>query len=75
MPLPKLTACTPVNPLPEIVTEVPPALVPDGGEMPVTIGAAVGVVVAAVTADVTVMVCVNVLLLLPAALLSVNDTV
>jgi hypothetical protein len=84
---PKATASTPVKPLPEIVTEVPPAVVPDVGEMPVTVGGAavvvatVGdvvtatVVVVAVVEAATVMVCVAGLALLPPALLSVNETV
>jgi hypothetical protein len=83
---PKVTASTPVNPLPEIVTEVPPAVVPDVGEMPVTVGGGAAVVVAtvgdvvtatvvAVVEAVTVMACVAGLVLLPPALLSVNETV
>ena len=36
--LPNITPVTPVKPLPEIVIEVPPLLVPDVGEMPVTVG-------------------------------------
>jgi hypothetical protein len=36
--LPNITLVTPVKPLPEIVTEVPPAVVPDVGEIPVTVG-------------------------------------
>jgi hypothetical protein len=38
--LPKLTAVAPVNPLPVIVTAVPPAIGPPAGETPVTTGAA-----------------------------------
>jgi hypothetical protein len=37
---PNLTAVAPVNPVPVIVTEVPPAAGPLVGEMPVTVGAA-----------------------------------
>ena len=36
--LPKFTAVAPVKPVPEIVTEVPPAVEPDAGDMPVMIG-------------------------------------
>ena len=50
---PKVTASTPVNPLPEIVTDVPPAVVPDVGEMPVTVGGAA--VVAATVGEVVVV--------------------
>jgi hypothetical protein len=39
--LPKLTAVAPVNPLPVIVTDVPPASGPAVGEIPVTTGATV----------------------------------
>ena len=37
---PKLTAVAPVNPVPVMVTEVPPAPGPDVGEIEVTAGAA-----------------------------------
>jgi hypothetical protein len=36
--LPNITPVTPVKPLPEMVTDVPPAAVPVVGEMPVTVG-------------------------------------
>jgi hypothetical protein len=39
--LPKLTAVAPVNPLPVMVTAVPPASGPATGEIPVTTGATV----------------------------------
>ena len=35
---PNFTAVTPVNAVPEMDTEVPPRIVPFGGEMPVTVG-------------------------------------
>ena len=37
---PKRTVVAPVNPVPVIVTEVPPAVGPDDGEIAVTFGAA-----------------------------------
>ena len=40
---PKSTAVAPVNPVPVMVTVVPPAVVPVVGEIEVTDGAAVGV--------------------------------
>jgi len=41
--LPNFTAVAPVKLVPEIVTEVPPAIEPDAGEIPVMVG---GVVIA-----------------------------
>jgi hypothetical protein len=42
--LPKRTAVAPVNPVPEMVTTVPPVVGPELGERPVTVGGdAVGV--------------------------------
>src|SRR5438477_5741787 len=40
--LPNLTADAPVNPVPVMTTDVPPAVVPLPGLTPVTVGAAVG---------------------------------
>ena len=37
--LPKVTAVAPVKPVPMMVTAVPPAVVPDVGEMLVNVGA------------------------------------
>ena len=36
--LPNFTEVAPVKPVPVMVTDVPPAVVPDTGEMPVTVG-------------------------------------
>jgi hypothetical protein len=38
---PKSTAVAPVNPVPVMVTEVPPPVDPPGGATPVTVGAGV----------------------------------
>jgi hypothetical protein len=35
---PRLTVCPARNPVPVIVTAVPPAAVPDAGEIPVSVG-------------------------------------
>jgi len=40
--VPKLTALAPVNPVPVMVTDVPPVLDPELGLTPVTVGAAGG---------------------------------
>ena len=36
--VPNLTKVAPVNPVPVMVTTVPPSVVPDDGEMPVMVG-------------------------------------
>jgi hypothetical protein len=40
VPVPKVTPVAPLKLVPVIVTSVPPAVVPDVGEIPVTVGAA-----------------------------------
>ena len=42
LPGPKLTAVAPVNPVPVMVTDVPPVLGPEPGLTPVTVGAGGG---------------------------------
>ena len=70
---PNATAVVPVKPVPVMVTEVPPAVVPDAGEIPVTVGIGVAVGVGVGVAA-TVIESVYALLV-PAALLAVNETV
>jgi hypothetical protein len=48
---PKVTLVAPLNPLPLIVTVVPPAAGPDVGEMAVMAGATAGALTTAVGAD------------------------
>ena len=51
--MPKLTPVAPVKLVPVMVTEVAPAVVPDPGETPVTVGAGGGVALEAVKSTAT----------------------
>jgi len=42
---PRLTVCPARNPVPVMVTDVPPAAVPDAGEIPVSVGGGLDTVV------------------------------